>query len=231
MHPAVVKKTTQKSHTLQDCVGVVLAGGQSKRMGTDKALLNDKLAKNCLQNTIDRLMIAGLKKIVVSGERPWDSFIVNSNVDIKIVPDRTSDLGPLSALDSVIQQLSLHQQSLKQLIIMPVDMPYLKAEYLMRLLQTDASVSCSYKGFLLPLKLTLNEHNKQVIQQCLSESDPKQHSIKNLYNQIPHSQLPLTAAESYYFQNTNTPEQWQQFLESKSSLISHIQEEPFKNVS
>ncbi len=233
MHPAVSNLNgheSLKAHS-EDCVGVVLAGGQSKRMGTDKALLTDKQAKTCLQNTLDRLVAIGLKKIVISGDRHRDSFSASSDVDIRVVSDLTSDSGPLAALDSVLQQLVVQQQIPKQLLIIPVDMPYLKADYLIRLLQTDASVSCCFKDFLLPLKLTLNEHSWQAIKHCLSESNSRKHSIKNLYYQIPHSQLPLTAAEHYFFQNTNTPEQWQQFLNSKSSLISHAQEEPFKNVS
>lgn len=231
MPPVVTKKAPRKSLVFkgvnqQQCVGVVLAGGQSKRMGTDKALLTDNRAKSCLQNSIDRLIAIGLKKIVVSGERTVDNFCTNSDVEIQVISDLMPGSGPLAALDSILEQVSA-----KQLLITPVDMPYLEAGFLNRLLVNNDQYSSCFTDFLLPLKLIIDGQTRQVIKDCLSASDAKKHSIKNLFHQIPHSQLPLTAAEHDYFQNTNTPEQWQRFLNSKNSFISHVQEESFRHVS
>ena len=49
------------------CIGVVLAGGKSSRMGEDKALLKLANGNTLLQQSIHLLQTAGIEEVVVSG--------------------------------------------------------------------------------------------------------------------------------------------------------------------
>ena len=98
-----------------ECLGVVLAGGLSSRMGRDKAqLLRDKNSMlSMLEFSKQMLNDSGINNIVVSGD----------NYD---VPDKVKQTGPVGGILSV---LSMFPQA-KSLLILPVDLPFMTAKAL-----------------------------------------------------------------------------------------------------
>lgn len=94
----------------------VLAGGKSRRMGTDKALLRltaegpplAAIVIDCLRDLSDDIFI-------VSAPRPgYDSF------GVPVVPDRVADSGPLAAIDTALAAAK-HETTL----VVSCDMPFL----------------------------------------------------------------------------------------------------------
>ena len=102
-----------------DCLGVVLAGGLSSRMGQDKAQLKRKSERenssmlSMLEFSKQVLSDSGISNIVVSGD----------NYD---VPDKIKQGGPVGGILSV---LSKYPQA-KSLLILPVDLPCMTAKAL-----------------------------------------------------------------------------------------------------
>lgn len=197
-----------------ECLGVVLAGGLSSRMGQDKAqLLRDqKTMLSMLGFSKQRLHDSGIKNIVVSGD----------NYD---VPDMVKHSGPVAGILSV---LSMYPQA-KSLLLLPIDLPFMTAKALADLrLKGELSQKATYfTGHPMPLYLPNSAyvalflaqafHSHSAAEKKLSRAEITQQgssskkngpSIKALLKNIPHQEIQSSDANTLF--NTNTPEQWQQ---------------------
>jgi molybdopterin-guanine dinucleotide biosynthesis protein A len=188
-----------------ECLGVVLAGGLSSRMGKDKAKL--------LRNNIDMLNFSkqllinsGINNIVVSGDE-YD------------IPDKVKKSGPVGGIYSV---LSSFPQA-KSLLILPVDLPFMTTKTLADLrIKGELSQKATYfEGHNIPLYLpnnayvdmffsTIFSNNLLINSGKVSGKTTKKNgpSIKALLHQIPHQAIQCADSKALF--NTNTPEQWQQ---------------------
>jgi molybdopterin-guanine dinucleotide biosynthesis protein A len=105
--------------------GLVLSGGESKRMGRDKAFLEVN-GKPLLQIQIERLEAAGCSEILVSGPqgRTYEQF------GKPVISDAVSDCGPLAGLC-----VGLEAASGCQVFVVAVDLPHLTSEFLRWLME------------------------------------------------------------------------------------------------
>lgn len=190
-----------------ECLGVVLAGGLSSRMGQDKAKL--------LRNTTDMLnfskqllLNSGINNVVVSG-------------DGHDVPDKVKQSGPVGGIYSV---LSSFPQA-KSLLILPVDLPFMTIKTLSELrIKGELSQKATYfEGHNIPLFLPNSAYIEMFLSKSFSNNSlkaiPKNSekitkkngpSIKALLQHIPHQAIMCSDNKALF--NTNTPEQWQQAI-------------------
>lgn len=192
-------KEAMLSNMPSDCLGIVLAGGLSSRMGQDKAELNhfsrtDKQAQNMLSFSQQLLLDSGIKHTVISGDNYQ-------------VADQYKQLGPLGGIYSVIEK---HKPS--AILAIPVDLPLLSPNILMDLkLKGELSQkACFYHDNYLPLYLPINGFSELFFQSAFSQSSEKGRgpSMKQLLANVPHQRLSLKNDHALF--NCNTPEQWQQ---------------------
>jgi len=101
--------------------GVVLAGGQSSRMGQNKALLQYE-GRTLLEHMVDTLRAAGAADVFVSGS--YEGY--------DCIPDQEQYAGPAVALRHVLQNLA-ERKTYQGALCVPVDMPRLSAEALRHL--------------------------------------------------------------------------------------------------
>ncbi|WP_241242268.1 molybdenum cofactor guanylyltransferase [Thalassotalea sp. G2M2-11] len=177
------------------CLGVVLAGGRSSRMGQDKALLPHNQA-NMLAFSQNLLAQTKVDQVVVSGKTHG-------------IADTFDQLGPMGGIYTIIQQYQP-----KALLILPVDLPLMNVESLTQLkLAGELSQQPSYfNNHYLPLYLPVNAFVKQFFERTFtkiqSAEQTKGPSIRTLLQQLPSKAL--TPKNNQCLFNTNTPEQWQQ---------------------
>jgi molybdenum cofactor guanylyltransferase len=107
------------------CLGVVLAGGRSRRMGCDKSLLLWE-GRPLLVHALARFAEAGIEDTAVSG--PYAGF--------DAIPDLHPGEGPLAGIFAVADARPGYR-----LLIVPVDMPRLPASWLKALLGAMPNVS------------------------------------------------------------------------------------------
>ncbi|MCJ9430551.1 molybdenum cofactor guanylyltransferase [Kordiimonas marina] len=112
--------------------GLILAGGRSSRMGHDKALLSFE-GETLLARAERLLKAVGAERVVILGRPDHPSGAVDS----------TPFAGPAAA---VADWLQTHPDA-GQVVVIPVDMPGLRAETLTPLIAEGAAV---YAGFPLP---------------------------------------------------------------------------------
>ncbi len=198
-----------------DCLGVVLAGGLSSRMGKDKSLLTRKknsanLDVNMLDFSKQLLVDAGIANVVVSG-------------DNQQIPDRISQAGPVSGIYSVLASYPRHLQP-KSLLILPVDLPLMTAKAITSLkLKGELSQQATMfkdsqnKIHHIPLYLPNNAFLTLFLRQTFhgdmlattNKSNGKNGpSVKGMLKQIPHQVI--TSPNNSLLFNTNTPQEWQQ---------------------
>jgi len=160
-------------------VGVVLAGGKSSRMGTNKAFLSYNQVP-----LIDHMQLilrsTGLGRVLISGS--VDGY--------ECIPDREKFQGPVKAIEDIM----FANADVKGFLFIPVDMPLLYPEIL------EALLSCPDGGYFedrpLPIYISApyKRTNARSIRQMLKELE-----IKPI--NMPEPFVP-------YMKNINTPEEW-----------------------
>lgn len=172
--------------------GVVLAGGRSSRMGTDKARLLWH-GTPLLLHMQNLLAEAGASQVIVSGDYPG----------VCSIPDVVIELGPLGGLASVTDVLS---DGL--LIVVPVDMPLITPTALASLAASHGRCVC-YRDHMLPMRLQLDAHLRSWLKQALSLA-PRDRSLHALHTAMSGRFLPLPDDSDNQLGNFNTPEEWRE---------------------
>ena len=211
------------THQAIDCLGVVLAGGLSSRMGQDKAQLkrqqnttspSAKSAHSMLDFSKQLLADAGIKNIVISGDNHQ-------------IPDRVAQSGPVGGIYSVLAHYPEHLQP-KALLILPVDLPLMTASALAELrlkgelshkatFFSDSQKQMHHIPLYLPNNAFLNMFLKQEFHQgkllaSSLNSNKKNNkngpSVRAMLEKVPHQAI--VSLNNQVLFNTNTPQQWQQ---------------------
>ncbi|WP_371378103.1 molybdenum cofactor guanylyltransferase [Thalassotalea aquiviva] len=188
------------------CLGVVLAGGLSSRMGQNKAFLPHNGAslehrstqlthQTMLDFSTNLLAQCHLDKVIVSGE--------NCLGLADIVPQG----GPLSGIYSAIKQYQP-----QSVLAIPVDMPFLSATLLqeLRLKGELSGKACYFNRSSLPVYLPITAVVEQYLQQTFNSAEfmntGKGPSFKEVLRRSQGQSIHLKNTKALI--NTNTPEQW-----------------------
>ncbi len=151
--------------------GAIIAGGRSKRLGTDKALIYFK-GKKLIEYAIE-LMQAFTNEIVISANK--NKY---TEYSFPVVPDNYPDLGPISGLEAVLK----HSRTRKNMVV-PCDTPFLSTELYETLINFsetyDAVVPRTANGKTEPLIAVYSKDILPVISQQIKKHDYKlQHLLK-----------------------------------------------------
>lgn len=176
------------------CIGVVLAGGLSSRMGRDKAMLH-WMGRPLIEHQLAILREAGVDAVQVSGDRP----------DYCGIPDAQPQAGPLGGLAS-IAGIRLDDADL---LVIPVDMPLLQAALLRRLrCERPAARSLRFAGHVLPLRLRLDARSRSLISELLRHAEPRMRSLRALQAAVGSEEIALDDAEAAQLADCNTEAHW-----------------------
>ncbi len=178
-------------------LGVVLAGGRSRRMGQDKSQLTLPNGLTQAEHAEQLLYQAGCSQVVICGPHPgW-------------LPDRLPHLGPLGAIETV-----MHKMRPDKMLVIPVDMPMLTPALLRRLrTRPPKGKARIFRGFPLPILLSVTPECKKIIRRLLEQPEPGKRSLKTLLEHIDYTELKISEIEQKQLQNINTPEQWEEIYQ------------------
>ncbi len=135
-----------------DAIGFVLAGGQSSRMGRDKALL-EFAGKPLAAHALELFREAGISAMVAGVASPSRASL---EAFAPIIEDASPGLGPLSGICTALSIISV-----RHAVFLPVDLPLLPASLLVYLLHharvtgTAVTVS-SVSGFVQTFPVVLD---------------------------------------------------------------------------
>lgn len=186
---------------------VILAGGQSKRMGQDKAELIWQ-GKPLWQHQYDIAQKCGNNNIFVA--RNQTGFLQDN-------PDYLY-YGPLAGFEAGLQKLAeIHGD---YLLVLPVDMPLVTPKILQKLIesarnQPDNKEVILYKGQVFPLLIHISVSDK------LTEYLKHKRSVQGFIAML--SKLEIEAEPDDDFRNTNTLTEWNAAKNKGENMFSLIQ--------
>lgn len=175
--------------------GIVLAGGRSRRMGQDKAMLpwNDG---NLLTHMQGLLLQAGATPVRVSGAYPAFAG----------VEDALAGQGPLGGLHSVLRTLPDGMAW-----VVPVDMPRLDVALLRRLRDAPPAACVIFAGQPLPMRLRVDGATRSQVDLMLADAHGSR-SLHAFQHALGVIALEMDAHASVHLTNCNTPEQWKELV-------------------
>ena len=200
--------TTSRPTPATKTIGVILAGGQSSRMGQDKATL--RIAGESLLLRARRILLAaGCDEVLLSGypRQDWPDAHI---------PDRHPGTGPVGGIVSTLYDAATHHDHPSPcLLFIPVDAPLLSPTLLASMLHkaTKCAAGCRIAHSPLPVVLKSTEH---VLKQCAlamsALASGQSCSVKRFVE--PLDLIAFDDNESIKAQlvNVNTPAEWEGLL-------------------
>lgn len=183
--------------------GIILAAGQSKRMGKDKASLI--FNERCLIDHAAKLLEDAGFPLYISGQ----------NNKYACIPDMVPFNGPLHGIYNCIQQLNKEHIGM---LVFPVDMPFLTNECVLNLVEKNHEYDVIYyQGHCLPLYINFTSSIIEDAEENIL-SFKKGKSIQSFINRHHKKELPLSKDAAKIFTNVNTPQEWQSALNSKQGI-------------
>ncbi|MEO5681034.1 MAG: molybdenum cofactor guanylyltransferase [Chitinophagaceae bacterium] len=183
--------------------GVILCGGQSTRMGTDKGMLKLQ-AGTWAQTAVDKMAALPLPVMLSVNEEQYDAYSAVFKSDLLVKDNETIDVkGPLRGV------LSVHAQDpAANLFILACDMPLMEASVLKQLLnfcenQDGDAFVFTNDGAYEPL---CGIYTARALARILHLQKTKQlakYSMKYVLEQLTTISIALNEDQKKYFRNFN----------------------------
>ena len=182
----------------EDITGIVLAGGQSRRMGSDKAMLEFRGKK------LIEFSLAVMQEVAGTTIISANHGLFNSLADA-VVADTHTGIGPLGGLEA-----GLRVSRTRVNLVAPCDTPFLSVVVLRHILDYvetyDAVVPISADGKIEPLTAYYSRDVLPVIERQIKQGDYKmQHLLQNIRTKY------LLIDGSHVLKNMNTPDDFSTF--------------------
>ncbi|MCP3673828.1 MAG: molybdenum cofactor guanylyltransferase [Gammaproteobacteria bacterium] len=192
-------------------IGVVLAGGLSSRMLSDKSQLVWQ-GKTLLEHTSQLLLDAGCKGVLIS-----------NNNNQNYIADRYKQSGPLAGIDACLNHIQEHHSDTDTMLIMPVDMPLMSVNLLKKLKNdTQPDKAAFYSLGRFPLVLPVCTKLASLLFNALEKNqNGRGVSVKQLLSHFDEQIFTLDDDQKSLFFNCNTPEEWQNIQSEEYSLKSN----------
>ena len=173
--------------------GIILAGGKSSRMGSDKGLLNLN-GLLFIERVIKALKPLVKDIIIVSNNSDYDKF------GYKRVTDIIKDSGPLAGLYT-----GLSYSDTENNIVLSCDIPLIKTLVLEQLLNPIYSdfdvVQLQSKNKTMPLIAT---YKKACEHTCLELLNNGERRLREVANQLVTKTITIDSSLELYVENINT---------------------------
>ena len=205
-HPEMID-TSPDSTRIDGVTGVILAGGASRRMGCNKALL--KIGDTTLIETVYRTMAALFHDVVIVTNAPEEYAFL----PCRTVRDTYRDVGAMGGLHA-----GLAASFSPRVFVVGCDMPYLSPVLIRQLCAMvqsgDALVPVNAEGMREPLHAL---YDVRVIDRTRQLIESGHQSILDLLDALDTTLVPLSAfaaidGAAASCTNINTPEEYDRLL-------------------
>lgn len=201
---AIQNHITTKYIKPKKMLGVILCGGQSLRMGSDKGLLKLE-AKTWAQTAVDKMDILQLPVVLSVNLKQYNDYLSVFKTSRLIKDNDTLQIrGPLCGV------LSVHLAHPEEdLFVLACDMPLMNPDLLKELFTISMQQS-SYDAFVFtndgepePLCAIYCGKGLNHIVQLLKANQLTRHSMKFMLEHINTFSTPLEEKQKKYFRNFN----------------------------
>ena len=180
----------------KNITGIILSGGKSSRMGTDKGFLSFN-GKLFIQASIDALKPLVSEIIIVSNNADYDVF------GLKRIEDIMDNAGPLAGIYS-----GLNHSKTEYNIVLSCDIPLISSGILKKLIEGIDEVSeiiqIESKGKSMPLIALYKKSCKDVFYKLLQKGERR---LQFAVYQCRVKNITLDSESAILTMNINTPEE------------------------
>lgn len=188
---------------MDDAAGVVLAGGQSRRMGRSKAAL-------AVDGDSGRTLLADRVALLAQVVDPvWVSLPFGAAAAPRAIVDGVASPGPLAGIDAALARLEATGR--RWLLVLAVDMPNVPVALLWRLFAARqpggvALAQHPTNGRREPLVSCWHRDARPVVSRCLAQGE---RAVRTALDALPTAVVPVRPEEAGWLANLNTPEDWE----------------------
>lgn len=207
-----------------NAIGVVLAGGRSSRMGTDKAELTFD-GVTLVEHTFSILALSNLEAVYVNKNIGLGKVSAKSNrlPEFNYIKDRFLNKGPLSGIHASLCQ-SLEKHEGRPVVLLPVDQPLISYQSIKCLVSealhkqqscyfdTQVDTKGQAKSNVLPLVIFDVQQALTAIETIFNENKPL--SLGFFLEHIQISKIPHH--KPHEFLNVNNPKDYQILISRKN---------------
>lgn len=180
----------------KDITGIILAGGKSSRMGTDKAMLLYK-DKPFLQHIIDIVNEIVAEIIIVSNHKKHDSF------GVRRIEDDIENAGPLAGVYS-----GLRTSKTKYNLVLSCDIPLINKEIILKLINNIDNayevIQIKSNNKAMPLVAIYKNECESTFLKFLQSGERR---LQHVVNQCETKTITLNLEDDLFVKNINAPEQ------------------------
>ena len=178
---------------------VILAGGKSSRMGRDKARL-EVGGQTLLARQIQLVRETGATEVLLSSRAETDY----AEFGCRVLPDKYSGAGPLAGIERALNAANSHR-----LLVLAVDLPEMKADFLKRLLANcseNAGIIPRLNGNIEPLAAIYPKSSHPLIEVLLRDGNNAVVNFASLSVESGTARfLELSVDDARHFTNWNSP--------------------------
>jgi len=190
-------------------VGVVLAGGESRRMGEPKALLKLPSGRTFLENALDLLSQLTDVQIIAGGE---PELAKGLNYQSRWIKDLHPRYGPLAGIEA-----ALATQLGSGYLVVACDQPRLSVKLLSRLLKGDMKRIHAFQveADIIPLPLYAPQSAENSLLNIMGGANK---SARYFIEACDYELIHLPREEVPLLQSINTPVEYKALLSSFNSI-------------
>lgn len=195
----------------------IVAGGESRRMGRDKASLVLPQGGTLLERTVATAAQVCTTVVVVGRDRPMDW----SGHTCLFLPDKKTGIGPLGGLQTALEQAGT------AVLLLPCDLPHLTSaavQWLTDTFQAAAATQPNLAGLAVeqenriePLFAIYTQACRPFVNAQIAE---ERYSLQKLIQTVRQAQpfvlMPAPPYVTAVLFNANTPQEWNQVISSNT---------------
>lgn len=186
--------------------GVVLAGGQSSRMGSPKELLDWK-GRPLILHLVEQIVAIGLPCLIISNQPERLPLQELKELQALVAEDIVESHGPITGVHTAF---SLREE--EALLILSCDLPFVEQTDLRQLLQFQPSlqqadaVIAESDGRLHPMLALFHRRTHSHWQEALRQ---KNYKVMDVINQLNVTRIEEGVLSKWATFNMNTPDHYQ----------------------
>lgn len=188
--------------TKKKITGIILAGGKSSRMGSDKGIVNLN-GKKFIEHILEAVLPNVNEVLIIANN---DNF---NNLGYKVIKDKIKDCGPLGGIYT-----GLMNSQTENNIVVSCDIPFINSDLIKYIIENTSNADITvpvYKGNIEPLCAVYTKRTADQIYNLIMNKDLK---IQNILKYFITKEIFITKMQEFYndklFVNINTPEELEQ---------------------
>ena len=178
--------------------GIILAGGKSSRMGTDKGLIQLN-GKTMIEHIIENLASLDIPIIIVSNNPVYEKF------GLPVYPDKIKDKGPVGGIYTGL----LHSET-EHNIVLSCDVPFVSKGLLTHLIENAAKHAVVIPKLRDKIHPLIGVYKKSTLETFKEHLQRDQRKLIKVCNELNSLVLDLgqhpTLNDPHLFSNVNTKE-------------------------